>query len=478
MRISSEQARFPVTEGRTILDAFSQLLSEARYSDGKASALGGTLTLRKELASLLLAFNPVTLFNPSRAGVNLALGTPNRFSNCMIAAERSLAVLADNAPLADKAQLADNAPLHNFGDLVLPQGAVTEGGGGLILHADLVEDPCCPVLCFVNSDAGGGQGAVVKEMLKDFVHPYQIVDVMKADTRPPLRAFAKLPRYRILVAGGDGTAADILSTVQEVHRELNSLGNIPGIGILPIGTGNDLAAALGWGRGFRRRKQLPVFLDKVQRSQPVPIDRWEISINNTATRVFQNYFGIGIDASIANQCDDLRAKYPFLFFNRWLNRKYYGLMGFFDFVRNNCRHFVRDVRIHVDGKELILPPRTKGIVLMNLKSYGGGSQVWFDDELDKFKPASISDGLFEILAIRGPVQLGGVKAGVARPKKVAQGARITIETRTNMPIQADGEPWIQEPCTVTVQRAPESAYMLYPDEPFKGMRQSIKDYFR
>jgi len=375
--------------------------------------------------------------------------------------------------------LADSATLRRFGDLVLPGEAVTEeGGSGQIFHAELVKDPCCPVLCFVNSDAGGGQGSVVKEMLKDFLHPYQIVDVMKADTRPPLKAFAKLPRYRILVAGGDGTAADILSTVQDVHRELDSIGNIPGIGILPIGTGNDLAAALGWGRGFRFRKQLPIFLEKVQQSQPVPIDRWEISINDTARGVFQNYLGIGIDASIASQCDELRAKYPFLFFNRWLNRKYYGLMGFFDFVRNKCRRFAKDVKIFVDGEELILPPRTKGIVLMNLKSYGGGSQVWFDDELDKFVPASISDGLFEVLAIKGPVQLGGVKSGIARPKKIAQGAQITIETSTKMPIQADGEPWIQEPCTVSVRRAPQSAYMLYPDVPFKGMRQSIKDYFR
>lgn len=57
-----------------------------------------------------------------------------------------------------------------------------------------------------------------------------------------LELYKKVPNLRILAAGGDGTVGWILSTIDQL-----GLSPPPPVGILPIGTGNDLARTLNWG---------------------------------------------------------------------------------------------------------------------------------------------------------------------------------------------------------------------------------------
>ena len=116
----------------------------------------------------------------------------------------------------------------------------------------------------------------------------------------------------------------------------------PPVGILPLGTGNDLARVFGWGGRYDEAlvKRLSAAL---KTAEPALLDRWECKIERKdrgehdafgkegkeGCVIFQNYLGVGVDAAAALKFHRARDANPRMFFSAASNKLMYGLFGEF-----------------------------------------------------------------------------------------------------------------------------------------------------
>uniref|UniRef100_A0A7N5ZUG1 Diacylglycerol kinase n=1 Tax=Anabas testudineus TaxID=64144 RepID=A0A7N5ZUG1_ANATE len=133
--------------------------------------------------------------------------------------------------------------------------------------------PSCasPLLVFVNSKSGDNQGVKFLRRFKQLLNPAQVFDLVNGGPHLGLRLFQKFDNFRILVCGGDGSVGWVLSEIDKLnlHKQCQ-------LGVLPLGTGNDLARVLGWGPSCDDDAQLPQILEKLERASTKMLDRWSI----------------------------------------------------------------------------------------------------------------------------------------------------------------------------------------------------------
>ncbi|XP_055697747.1 diacylglycerol kinase theta isoform X7 [Phlebotomus papatasi] len=366
--------------------------------------------------------------------------------------------------------------------------AICEGKNLLVLllpniEPSMVRPDTWPLLVFVNVKSGGCQGLELISSFRKLLNPYQVFDLDNGGPLPGLYVFRHIKTYKILVCGGDGTIGWVLQCLDNVGQD--SECSSPPCAIVPLGTGNDLARVLRWGPGYTGGEDPLNLLRDVIEAEEIRLDRWTVvfhpedkpedaaqkapsnstgggaqSEDNSQIFVMNNYFGIGIDADLCLDFHNAREENPNKFNSRLHNKGVYVKMGLRKMVgRKIVKELHKEIRLEVDGKVVELP-QVEGIIILNILSWGSGANPWGPEKEDQFSKPNHWDGMLEIVGVTGVVHLGQIQSGLRSAIRIAQGGHIKIHMYSEIPVQVDGEPWVQSPGDVVVLKSALKATML------------------
>ncbi|KAJ3285220.1 hypothetical protein HK104_009590 [Borealophlyctis nickersoniae] len=321
------------------------------------------------------------------------------------------------------------------------------------------------------------------------LNPVQIVDVSRSNPEALLRAFQPyFDRCRVLVCGGDGTIAWVFSILDKLVPEG---GKRPPVGILPLGTGNDLSRVLGWGGGWAG-EDIPDIVRDIVDAEEVDLDRWEVIVEPKPTQpagslvgramrlaglrktkrlVMNNYFSLGTDASVALEFHTTRLQKPHFFRSRFFNKLIYTFLGTKEQMsrvlsmvglnkaaaaaaeeeelsditdealgslrreRSKSAPVIHHApllssKLHMDAIPSPTPTDLSGVgalIVLNIASYGGGGQIYAPAESEGFEKSLYDDGKLEVLTVDSPLHLGASVVGLASPSVVGQAKMLRID---------------------------------------------------
>jgi diacylglycerol kinase (ATP) len=210
----------------------------------------------------------------------------------------------------------------------------------------------------------------------------------------------------VVSVGGDGTIHEILNGI--MYKKI-------ALGIIPAGSGNDLARTLEISHDFE------VAFHSLSNHKSKVID-----VGMVGNRYFINIGGVGFDGEVAAEVNG--------------NMKY--LRGTAAYIASVLKTLITfqpiDLRIRIDGAEI------KGkfyiCAVANGKYYGGGMML--------APEANIEDGQFNVCVLEDPGKFDFIKTfpkvfkglHVSHPKfKFYQGKEILIEGIKGLDVHADGE---------------------------------------
>jgi YegS/Rv2252/BmrU family lipid kinase len=286
------------------------------------------------------------------------------------------------------------------------------------------------VLVIVNPIAGGGRAARLLPLLRAHAAAVEMEIAVTTHARQgeELAAAAAGRFERIVAVGGDGT-------VQELLNGVTASAERPAVGIVPAGSGNDLARALGLPGSARAA------LSVALHGEARPTDLAEARDGAGMRRLFGAAGGTGFDAHVAH-----------LMTRRTAARRR-GRLGYLLTALGELRRY-RGAEVQLcwndpDGAEERLQLRAFMVAVANGAYYGGGMRI--------APTAALDDGALDlcIVADLPPLAALGQIPALYRGRHVRHSAvRMARATSVTLdgdaPVHLDGEPFGRLPLSVRV----------------------------
>ncbi len=293
--------------------------------------------------------------------------------------------------------------------------------------------PSYSISFLINPVSGGGLGATVYKYLPEIMasfgyQPKEWTAILTDKDKMEEQSLHLLETsQKVIAVGGDGTVGLILSQLSQK--------NFPAqIGLIPLGTGNDLGRILGIYKIFKQRG-LIACIKRLIRSQSTVFDLWNINQTHTLAA----YFSLGLDAAVLHDFDVARKnnKIPkgVLF-----NQLYYAMA----FFKRKKFQIKEDIRLSLKSKEQTTEVKLKGAtccIIGNINSYAGGAKIFPESHFD--------DGKLDVLVFRSFWQLFFVGIGgrlapslfkkYTRKLELYQTEQISITPIQQAYCQLDGE---------------------------------------
>lgn len=267
-----------------------------------------------------------------------------------------------------------------------------------------------------------------------------------------------LQRYLVL-AGGDGTVKWGVEILAKLNIDDDKL---PKLGLIPLGTANELARVTGW--KFNPKKfVLKDYVHQLIHGNDLLVDQWNVEYMSSDTVVpFERmkmicFASIGIDAKVVHQFQNVRDNHSNRA-NTVLKNKfwyfYYSLKRLF----SKKRPLSTLVKVVCDGNEVPLKDAFQSLQIFNVSTAADGVYFWgkrksSSGELKVYNNPSLCDKRLEISAIRNFIHMGLAKANATHSYRLAQCSSVDISlseeiVKRKVVIQVDGEVWVLVPGTI------------------------------